>query len=407
MLLKNIKTPDPIPQEGIDLANELMRSGQLYRYSAESDEKCIVSRCEFALADYTGHKYCVALNSCGSAIFMALKCVGAQPGDRVLSNAFTFTAVPSAIVHAGCEPVYVECTDNFLMDPNHLAEIADKSGAKYCLVSHMRGKVGDMDKITEICEKRGIVMVEDCAHSLGVSWKGKHTGHHGAMACISSQSYKMLNSGEGGFLLTNDDELAAKMILYAGAYEKLYQKHLLRPPDGVFEELKCETPNYSMRMHAVTAAMIYPQIATLDDRIKVYNRRYERVERRLNAIPHVKVPKQLRQVSPVHDSVQFTFEGLNDEVLDTFLRQARTHGVPVEIFGARSNARYFRNWQYTKESIKQFDFLPRTEEVIRWTGDVRLPLMFDEDDIDMMCTVLEQAMHFAVNSGVKKESNGE
>jgi dTDP-4-amino-4,6-dideoxygalactose transaminase len=94
------------------------------------------------------------------------------------------------------------------MDPNHLAEIADKSGAKYCLVSHMRGKVGDMDKITEICEKRGIVMVEDCAHSLGVSWKGKHTGHHGAMACISSQSYKMLNSGEGGFLLTNDDELA-------------------------------------------------------------------------------------------------------------------------------------------------------------------------------------------------------
>jgi hypothetical protein len=78
VLLKNIKTPDPIPQEGIDLANELMRSGQLYRYSAESDEKCIVSRCEFALADYTGHKYCVALNSCGSAIFMALKCVGAQ-----------------------------------------------------------------------------------------------------------------------------------------------------------------------------------------------------------------------------------------------------------------------------------------------------------------------------------------
>ncbi|KAJ1496333.1 pyridoxal phosphate-dependent transferase [Baffinella frigidus] len=450
--------------EGIALATELMESGKLYRYSAESDETCMVSRlcvlhfwrysaesdetymvsrCEKALADYTGHKYCVALNSCGSAIFMALKCVGAQPGDKVLSNAFTFTAVPSAIVHASCEPVYVECTDNFLMDPEHLAEMADKSGAKFCLVSHMRGKVGDMDKISAICKERGIIMVEDCAHSLGVSWKGEHSGHFGAMACISSQSYKMLNSGEGGFLLTNDDELAAKSILYAGAYEQLYRKHLLRPADEIFERLKYETPNYSLRMHAVSAAIVLPQIATLDERIAVYNRRYveverrlnaiphmtvpkqlEHVERRLNAIPHMTVPKQLEHVSPVCDSVQFTFDGLTEKMMEVFLQQCRDHsvpgevflqecrdhsvpvevflqecrdhGVPVEVFGARTNARYFRNWRYTAESMKQFDSLPKTEKVIQWTADVRLPLMFE--DFDVMCTVLKEAMHKNISS---------
>ena len=197
-LEKNIKTPDPIPEEGIQLANELMKTGRLYRYNADNEDTCMVSRCEAALAEYTGHKYCVALNSCGSVIFMALHCVGAGAGDKVLSNAFTFTAVPSAIVHAGCEPVYVEATENFLMDPDHLAEMADKSGAKYCVVSHMRGKVADMDRIRDICEEKGITMIEDCAHSLGVKWNGGHTGHHGDMACISSQSYKMLNSGEGG-----------------------------------------------------------------------------------------------------------------------------------------------------------------------------------------------------------------
>jgi len=396
ILRKSIKTPDPIPQEGIALATELMESGKLYRYSAESDETCMVSRCEKALADYTGHKYCVALNSCGSAIFMALKCVGAQPGDKVLSNAFTFTAVPSAIVHASCEPVYVECTDNFLMDPEHLAEMADKSGAKFCLVSHMRGKVGDMDKISAICKERGIIMVEDCAHSLGVSWKGEHSGHFGAMACISSQSYKMLNSGEGGFLLTNDDELAAKSILYAGAYEQLYRKHLLRPADEIFERLKYETPNYSLRMHAVSAAIVLPQIATLDERIAVYNRRYVEVERRLNAIPHMTVPKQLEHVSPVCDSVQFTFDGLTEKMMEVFLQECRDHGVPVEVFGARTNARYFRNWRYTAESMKQFDSLPKTEKVIQWTADVRLPLMFEDEDFDVMCTVLEEAMQEAL-----------
>ena len=72
------------------------------------------------------------------------------------------------------------------------------------------------------------MLLEDCAHSLGVTYKGEHTGHHGVVCCISSQSYKMINSGEGGFLLTDDDEMAAKAICYAGAYEKLYQKHVRR-----------------------------------------------------------------------------------------------------------------------------------------------------------------------------------
>lgn len=391
-LNKNIKTPDPIPEEGIELATELMRSGKLYRYSAADATSCMVSQCEAALANYMDLQYCVALNSCGSAIFMALKCVGAQHGDLVLSNAFTFTAVPSAIVHAGCEPVYVECNDQYLMDPEHLAEMADKTGAKYVVVSHMRGKVADMDAIEEVCQTRGITIVEDCAHSLGVRWNGVHTGHKGVMSCVSSQSYKMLNSGEGGFLLTNDEELAAKMILYAGAYEKLYQKHSTRPADEYFERLKLETPNYSMRMDAARAAMILPQIYTLDERIAVYNRRYEVVKADMNKIPHLTVPDQLDQVSPVYDSVQFNIRGISEQQLDAFVAGCAARGVPVEVFGAKTNARYFRNWKYTEKSQQQFDSLPKTEHIIQWAGDLRLPLMFEEEDFKTMTTAVAEAM---------------
>eukprot|EP00960_Hanusia_phi_P009246 267214-Hanusia_phi.AAC.1 len=99
-------------------------------------------------------------------------------------------------------------------------------------------------------------------------------------------------------------------------------------------------------MHGVTAAMIYPQISTLDERIEKYNRRYlDIVEPRLNAIRNVKVPKQLKEVSPVFDSVQFNVHGMSEEQLQKFVQAAGANGVPVEVFGAKSNARYFRNWR--------------------------------------------------------------
>jgi len=118
-ITRDIKTPDPVPQAGIDEAVSLMQSGRMYRYNIGKGEESVVSQCEVEIAEYTGHKYCVALNSCGSAIMLMMKCAGLQPGDKVLSNAFTFGAVPSAIEHAGGKAVYVES------DYNHCMDVAD------------------------------------------------------------------------------------------------------------------------------------------------------------------------------------------------------------------------------------------------------------------------------------------
>jgi len=100
-LTRDIKTPDPIPEEGQKAALEVMSTGRLYRYNVKDAESSMVSQCEKEVAAYTGHKYCVALNSCGSALMLMLKCTGLEHGGEVLSNAFTFGAVPSAIEHAG------------------------------------------------------------------------------------------------------------------------------------------------------------------------------------------------------------------------------------------------------------------------------------------------------------------
>jgi hypothetical protein len=98
---RDIKTPDPVPKEGQDEALRLMETGRLYRYNINAGEQSVVSMCEVEVTQYTGHKYCVALNSCGSALMLLLKTTGLPHGGKVISNAFTFGAVPSAIEHAG------------------------------------------------------------------------------------------------------------------------------------------------------------------------------------------------------------------------------------------------------------------------------------------------------------------
>jgi len=392
-ITRDIKTPDPIPVEGQEAALELMKTGRLYRYNVKSAEESAVSQCEQAVVDYTGHKYCVALNSCGSAIMLMMKCTGLKPGDKVISNAFTFGAVPSAIEHAGGKAVYVESNDAYVMDIDDLEKkLTENPDCNHVLVSHMRGKLGDMNAIADACERHGAVLLEDCAHSLGVYWEGTHSGHVGKVAAISSQSYKMINSGEGGFLLTNDPEIAAKTAVYAGAYEKLASKHTTVPGPEVFGNLPNEIPNYSVRMSALSASIIKPQIKTLDERAEKYNERYETLVGKLKARmgDYINVsPIHPGCTRPVHDSLQFNLShDLTDEQVQMFLDECAEHGLPVELFGHKSNARNFVNWDFAPAT----EPLPQTAKMLSRACDVRMPLMWDEEDFDDMASVICESL---------------
>ncbi|KAL7465843.1 hypothetical protein ACHAXS_006149 [Conticribra weissflogii] len=395
---RDIKTPDPVPQSGIDEAVSLMSTGRMYRYNVPNAEESVVSQCEVEIAEYTGHKYCVALNSCGSAIMLMMKCAGLQPGDEVLSNAFTFGAVPSAIEHAGGKAVYVESDYNHVMDVDDLEKkLVEYPNAKFCLISHMRGKVADMDAVKAACDRHDVVLLEDCAHSLGVSWKGKHTGHVGKACAISSQSYKMINSGEGGFLLTDDPQIAAKCAVYAGAYEGLAGKHLTVPGPEVFADLPTQIPNYSLRMSGIAAAVIRPQILTLDERREKYNRRYAFVTKNLvQRKGHLlSIPTNTPGMTPVHDSLQFNLSHkITDDQVQTFLDECSAHGLPVELFGHKTNARNFVNWGFAPAE----DPLPLTAKMLTRACDVRLPLMWDDEDFETMVDVICESLDAALES---------
>lgn len=370
-----------------------MQTGRLYRYNIAPGEQSVVSMCEQEICDYTGFKYCVGLNSCGSALMLLLKTTGLKPGGKVLSNAFTFGAVPSAIEHAQGTAVYVESNKDHVINVVDLEKkLKENPDCKHVLISHMRGKLADMDRIKELCDEYDAILLEDCAHSLGVMWQGEHSGHKGIACAISSQSYKMINSGEGGFLLTDDPEIAAQTAVIAGAYEGLAGKHVTVPGPEHFKGKPEALPNYSIRMSNLAAAVIRPQIKTLDERIAKYNRRYNdlvaKLEERVG--DHVYIPQLTPGVTRmVHDSIQFNLDAkFTPEMIQQFLDECGEHGLPVELFGHKSNARNFVNWGFAPAT----EPLPETAEMLSRACDCRMPLMWDDEDFDDMADVLIESM---------------
>ena len=358
---KSFDAPNPIPAKGISNAVSLMKNGMLYRYGHIDSEinfdgedsphadQSEVSKLELAFGEYTGHKYVVAVNSCGSAMFIALKAMGVEPNDKVFTNAFTFTAVPSSIVHANAIPVYVECNDQYVIDLPHFEEqIKENPDVKYFILSHMRGHVSELDEIEALCNKHGIRLIEDCAHGLGKRWNPEDSdantfvGHHCEIACYSAQSHKMLNSGEGGFIATNDPHLAAYCILAAGSYEELYKKHLARPMDeNLFEDIKLEVPNFSLRMNNLTAAILRPQIDLIDERIASYKQKHDRLIEILSDIECLNIPEPVDAAEHVGDSLQFNLVDFDRPHVDDFVARCADKGVKIQIFGLDDNARDF------------------------------------------------------------------
>mgnify|MGYP000610344214 CR=1 FL=1 len=206
---------EPIPDEAVEAALAVLRHGRLHRYNVVPGELGETALLEQEFAAQMGAKYCLAVSSGGYALATALRAVGVQPGEPVLTNAFTLAPVPGAIASVGAKPVFVGVTENLTIDLEDLAAKLDQ--ARVLMLSHMRGHLCDMDRLMQLCDAAGVVVIEDCAHTMGAAWRGQLSGRQGAIGCYSCQTYKHVNSGEGGLLVTDDEELAAKATMLAGS----------------------------------------------------------------------------------------------------------------------------------------------------------------------------------------------
>ena len=382
MRVPDTYSAEPIPAAARAEMDRLMQSGDLFRYTAPSDAP--VSRLEAEFAEMLGVGCAVAVSSCSAALFLALKALDLPEGARVAVPAFTFAAVPSAVVHAGCVPVLVECGSDYRIDLDDLAAKAEDADA--VLVSHMRGHTSDMDAIINIAERRGTPVVEDAAHSLGTVWRGRRIGTIGRIGCFSFQSYKLLNAGEGGMLVTDDSDLAARAVIMSGAYEHNWKKHPVA--QGAFARWQNRLPLYNTRLGNLSAAVLRPQLAELPRRIADGRRNHDHVAARLDAAGSFFVPPALPGEERAPDSIQFNLVGMSDGQVAEFIEVAGASGLPVQVFGLSvDNARAFWNWGFLGELPE----LPKTRAMLMRACDVRLPARLTLEDCDVIADVLIDA----------------
>lgn len=385
----NTYSCEPIPEAARAEIDRLLTSGDLFRYTAAAGAPVALLEQEFA--DLLGARYALAVASCSAALFLSLKALDLPRGAKVLIPAFTFAAVPSAVVHADCTPVLVEVGDNYRVD---MADFTAKlDDAQAVLISHMRGHTSDMDAIMALCDARHIPVIEDAAHSLGTTWHGRNIGTIGKIGCFSFQSYKMVNAGEGGILITDDPELAARCVIMSGAYEQNWKKHPGLQNSYMLWQNKL--PLYNMRMQNLSAAVIRPQLPLVADRVAKGRAGHDRVADQLNACAHFAVPAPLPGEDRAPDSIQFNLRGdWSDAQALQFQAAAKDLGVTVQVFGlSDGNARAFWNWEFLGPAPD----LPKTRAMLMRACDVRLPTQLSAAELDFIADAV-----IAAASAVKR-----
>lgn len=377
-----------IPEKAIAAAMAVLQSGRLHRYNIAPGDDPEAMALERDYAVWQRARYCLALASGGQAMQIALRASGVRPGDQVLTNGFTLAPVPGAIAAVGAEAVLVEITDDLVIDLTDLAAKAASSGARHLLLSNMRGHLCDMAALMDLAQRIGLIVIEDCAHTMGASWAGQKSGNFGLAGCFSTQTYKHMNSGEGGLLTSNDAEFMARAIMLSGSY-MLYARHGAAPDPAVFTDIRLDTPNMSARMDNLRAAILRPQLVALDGTIAQWNARHDRIAAALAQHPTIRMAQRPPQESYVGSSLQFRIPGLDGATAAAFVADLAQRGVEVKWFGAAQPVAFtsaHQSWRFVAAQS-----LPQTDRVLSTLFDMRLPLTFSLTDCDLIAAHIVQA----------------
>ena len=381
---------EAIPEQAKQRVMELLDSGRLHRYNTVGNELSDAAMLEQAYAQYQGRKYCLACTSGGYGIHIALRAMGLQAGDEVLTNAYTLAPVPGAIHAAGGKPVLVEIDENYHLDLADLKTKAKASKAKILLLSLMRGHIPNMQQLMTLCNELGIKVLEDCAHTMGASWDGIKSGNFGQVAAFSLQTYKHLNTGEGGLVVTDDAQIAARLIMHSGSY-MLYERHGAAPAPEVFENIRLVSANMSGRMDNMRAALGLAQLPSLDKNCERWNHRYNLLNAAIGAISGVDIPTRDKRESFVGSSIQFRPTALKMDQMPDFIAACAAQGVELKWFGESQPKAFtsrYDSWHY----ISPMPHLPSTLEALDRTLDLRVPLTFDDEDCRLIGAVIAQVM---------------
>lgn len=272
--MKKVEWPFADEREKIRL-QEVLDSHEWWRGAGR-----MVKEFEQKFADFHQAKYALGVSNGTLALEIALKALGVTEGDEVIVPAFTFASTATAVLNCGASPVFCDIkADTFCMDPAAFEKcITDKT--KAVIPVHMAGHLCDMEQISCIAHRNNIRIIEDAAHAQGGEWNGHKVGYYSDIAAFSFQNRKIMTCGEGGALITNNEEL----------YQKAFLLHSVGRPEGdiVYEHIVMGT---NARMSEFHAAVLICQLERLEYMNKVREENANKLNEFLQDIPGIEVQK--------------------------------------------------------------------------------------------------------------------
>jgi perosamine synthetase len=330
---------------------------------------------EQKFATYVGCKYGVAVTSGTTALQLAVSAAGVGPGDEVLMNASTNIATALAAYHNGAVSVPVDSEPTtWNLDPD-LIEGLITPRTKAIIPVHLFGHPCEMDRIMEIARRRNLMVIEDCAESHGALWQGRMTGSFGDMACFSFYANKIITTGEGGMVVTNDEKLAEKL-------------RLLRNLGFGKPRFYHAVPAYNFRMTGMQAALGIAQLAKIERFIGEKRRLAHSYNRLLYDVPGLQLPAEINSAFNVYWMYALvvdpkTFGRTRDELAAILLE----NGVDTRTFFCPMNMQPFLREQLGFRDIA----CPVAERI--WNDGLYLPSTnrLDQESIERICDVIRQA----------------
>lgn len=332
-----------------------------------------VDKFEKDFAKFVGAKSAVVTVNGTSALHLALKVLGIGEGDEVVVPSMTFIAPVNAVKYVGAEPIFVDiCRDTFVMDADKIEELITPR-TKAILPVHIYGNIVDMDKVMEIANKHNLYVIEDATESLGSVYKGKHTGTIGHIGCFSFNGNKLITTGAGGMLVTNDEELGKKAkFLSTQAKETLGNKGFYHTDIG-----------FNFRMPNILAAMGCAQLENIEEYIEIKRKNAFTYNQLLKGIKNITLPIEkieTRNVFWLYSIlIEDGFQVSRDELIKIMYEagiETRPFFIPVHTMPP------YKNCKCGDLSI--------TEEVSLKGINLPSSVSLNEQDIEKICEVIKK-----------------
>jgi len=285
-------------EEEREAALDVLSTGMLVDASMEGGKR--VREFEGKVCRLVGTKHVIAVNSGTAALHTVLMALGVKAGDEVVVPSFTFVATANVVLACGAKPVFVDTKKDYNMDPGAFRKVLT-SRTKAVIPVHLYGYPADMDEIREVASARGVAVIEDAAESLGATYRGTQTGKLSDAGCFSMYATKVVTSGEGGAISTDDDALAERL--------RLVRNH------GMVHGYDTRVLGFNYRLPEVSAAIASVQMDKLDGFLRARARNARYLTERVASLPGVKFTQDGTDRTHVFYLYTLYLKNKRDEIL--------------------------------------------------------------------------------------------